>query len=696
MNLPLPKTQLLGLVALAIAAASAHAQSILPVTGQVVAAVGDAPTGTPAGVTIGGTTSPLDGPVMDRDGNILFRGLLTGTGISSLNNRALFYGRASGDLRMLVQGGVSLDPSGTYPNTIISQTLGSTGVPNGPGLPSAYRASGGFVLFGSQLYDASGLDGIIATGTTANNTAIYWGQPGSLQILAQKLVTTMPGGAQLNSALNSPSAQATALNESGTAIFYSVLTGGDVTTSPPNEAAWIMGTPNNLSYLIRKADPVPGTGGNFVGTIGNNCILNGAGQVFHDETLSTTLGPATTANDKVLLITTAGVHDLLAREGDLAPGCGGATYNSMTPANSLSPTGKTAFHSSLLGATTIDDGAIFAGGVGTVALLARENDAAPGTGGALFNIFFTSSITYSDNGGVVFTGTLQTGTGTPVVGATNDSGIWAGQPGNVQLVLREGDAAPGIAGGVIGRTTSYNFAAGDAMGNELGQILIKCRVVIGGTTDTEAFYSYDPVHGLRLQLQQGDNLGSNPNTQGVLGNFLMPASSPSNDSSPLGFTNHGDFVIKPAFTGTQLQGIVRGHVGSMIAEPSSVPVAGGVPQNFHIDCGPTQAGQLYLVLATGLGTRPGFVSPFGGQAVPLNPDPIWTDLSLNNPNSIVWPGTLGFLDANGKNITPASFVMPPGFPVFLGTTLHHAVIAFDINFGLQTTYASEPSGVLLY
>ena len=131
----------------------------------------------------------------------------------------------------------------------------------------------------------------------------------------------------------------------------------------------------------------------------------------------------------------------------------------------------------------------------------------------------------------------------------------------------------------------------------------------------------------------------------------------------------------------------------MICEPSSVPVTGGVPQNFHVDLGVAQANRFYLVLATGFGTRPGFTSPFGGHHVPLNPDPLLTTISLNNPNSSVWVNTLGTLDANGVGIGPASFVLPNDLPGFLGVTMHHVAIAFDLAGGFTSYYASEPSAV---
>ena len=95
------------------------------------------------------------------------------------------------------------------------------------------------------------------------------------------------------------------------------------------------------------------------------------------------------------------------------------------------------------GVTTSNDTALFAGAPGALGLAAREGSAAPGAGaGAVFSSF--SDIRFNGLGQLAFTGSLVVGTGG--VTSSNDHGIWAGGAGAVQLVAREGSAAPGVSG----------------------------------------------------------------------------------------------------------------------------------------------------------------------------------------------------------------------------------------------------------
>ncbi len=74
-----------------------------------------------------------------------------------------------------------------------------------------------------------------------------------------------------------------------------------------------------------------------------------------------------------------------------------------------------------------------------VALLTREGNAAPGTGGATFKDF--TSLSVMAGRGPVFVAKLKTGTGAPKTSGKTDLGVWA-QSGTGALVklLREGDA----------------------------------------------------------------------------------------------------------------------------------------------------------------------------------------------------------------------------------------------------------------
>lgn len=662
---------------LAFAAADAAAQGLLPVRGNVVAATGDAVAALP-GVTIG-NTGPFDTAVMDRDGNVLFRARLVGTGISTLNDRGLFFGRSSGDLQMFLQSGAQ-EPSLTLPGVTLNTTTTSTGAPSGGGLPSSYRISptGGIIMFGASLNGP----GVVYTGTGINSTAIYWGTPSNLLILARRGDAAPSGGSVLNSSFSSVSGQPSALNGSGIAAFKSALLGGDV-NGTVNDNAWIRGTPNNLSFVIREGDVLPN--GAAIATLGFNVMMNEAGAVLHDETLSTTLGttPATTNDDKIILITDlAGVHSTLMREGDAAPGTVGAIYfGSPTVAQGFTNAGEGAFLSQLAGGDTntgINDYGVFGGAPGNVQLYVRKGDALLGMaqGESLGTI--TSGIAFT-SAGAAFVG-FVTG---PNVSTANDAAICFAAPGAALILAREGDAAPGIAGGVF--SSIVNGTSTPVM-NGRGQIIFQASVTDANGT-INALYSYDPTRGLELQLAGNESFGSNPNMQQVT-NISGPLQFGSGDDSCQGLLGDGEFVTRPFFTGGSLSAIVKGHIGALQGTPDAIPATGGT-HTMSVDAGAANAGKLYLVAGTASGTRPGFA--FGGMLVPLTAD-FWFNGSLAAANTAFYSNTFGLLDGQGKATAQLNF---PNFPAFAGLSLHHAFVVVDLATGLPTM-VSEPKPVLVY
>lgn len=296
------------------------------------------------------------------------------------------------------------------------------------------------------------------------------------------------------------------------------------------------------------------------------------------------------------------------------------------------------------------------------------------------------SMQRNDAGQIAFRSTLG-----GAVTAANDTAVFVGSNGSYTLLAREGDPAPGLPGFTFTGIPPAMIAL-----TERGHVVLVQEVTDG--TPRHAWFSYTPEQGVRLFFDPFQSWTT------VLGSSTQPAnlgssgSSPSGDTSSVSVNNNGDVCGLLFFQGsdaTTLGGaIVRGHVGSFPAAPASVPAAGGTSHKFFLDCGPTYANRLYLVLATSLGTRPGFPSPLGPQNVPLNFDPLWTLMTINAANSPVWINSLGFTDANGVGVGSAGFVMPPGFPGFLGTTLHHAALLIDGS--LSTVFVTEPSAVKLH
>jgi hypothetical protein len=706
------RAHVLGTALLCVGAVPAAAQSQLPIDGQVVAQPGDQAPGFAPGETFG-TTNPFDAPIMTRDGNILFRGTVAGGSVTPLDNKALFVGRTGADLALVARTNTTvLDPI-NFPNSVPVGVSGSTGLPftSNTGITSSYRISplSNIVLFGAQMYDSGnpGLDGLVHTSSagTVNDKFLFWGQPGALLVLAQTNATTMPGGAVLSSSFTSFSQQSTGLNSFGTATFKSNLAGGDVTGSS-DDSAWITGVPGSLSYFVREGT-TPYLGGAVVqGTLGTNCVINENGQILHDETLSTTLGttPATFSDDKVVIVATpAGPgtwnHTFIMREGDTAPDATGApmpgvTYlNSPTLAQGFTNSGKAAFHSSLSGGSAAT--ALFVYDGAATKLAVQQGDVVPGTGGETVNVINSSaSLTEA---GLLFGCSLS---GASVT--TNDSALCIANPGQpLQLLVREGDACPGMPGFVFGRMTgSSNFGSSSAHKmNEDGSVVFNLAINDGVADTTSSTWTWHPLHGLTLQLMAGDSIGA-----GTVTSASTPSLFPGGDGSTLGFTENGDWVAEHSISGGSI--IVRGHVGSLQATPSAVPAAGGVAHTMNFDVGPTFGNHFYFILATSQGTDVGFPHPLNaGVHVPIDFDPLWTGVSLSFNNTAIWFDSFGVTDVDGKAVSLPNFPNPaapsfnvpladPDFLSFQGTTIKHSVILFDG--ALVGTYATEPATCYLY
>lgn len=162
--------------------------------------------------------------------------------------------------------------------------------------------------------------------------------------------------------------------------------------------------------------------------------------------------------------------------------------------------------------------------------------------------------------------------------------------------------------------------------------------------------------------------GSTPGS--YFGYYVSGAGDVNRDGVP-------DLVIGAHLTSSQaplagLAQIVSGRRLPLTSDVHLVSVSSGGVQNMVLDADAAHASQVYLVLGTLSGTRPG--SRFGSLTLPLNPDAYFT-FTLGSPNTLI-AGSLGTLDSNGR--AAASFRLPPGLPASLaGTLLHHAFLAVN-------------------
>ncbi len=150
---------------------------------------------------------------------------------------------------------------------------------------------------------------------------------------------------------------------------------------------------------------------------------------------------------------------LLVKVGDPVPGISDAVFKSFKDPV-IASNGRVAFIAGIKGATTAtiipplaDTVVVTNGRDGSLEVLAREGDAAPDSGDATFKAFSSVSIQAGpsivasalvapgSDSGIVFTGTLNPGTGTPAATTASDMGAWwlPAERSVLKKAIREGD-----------------------------------------------------------------------------------------------------------------------------------------------------------------------------------------------------------------------------------------------------------------
>ena len=207
----------------------------------------------------------------------------------------------------------------------------------------------------------------------------------------------------------------------------------------------IWGTRAGLIAREGAASPVDGFS---YGHISSRVVTSDVGVI----AFATHLSPAPAS---ALLTGFPGLLDVVAMRGDPAPGTTHAFADFHS--ESMNRVGDIAFRATLLaapGVTSANNAGLWRfGRIGGIELIAREGDPVPG-GGAVFERF--GAVEIGANGLVVFQAYLS-GDG---IDSSNDGSIWRRDPfGNMRIVAREGDTAPGTGGryGPIVQLVTNNF-----------------------------------------------------------------------------------------------------------------------------------------------------------------------------------------------------------------------------------------------
>lgn len=334
--------------------------------------------------------------------NLLFWSTLTGA-VTTNDNEAYWIGPPNSP-QVLVRKGDAVTGL-----TNVNYNLGN--------LPHRLNAN-------NQVAFITNLVGSGVTGST--NQGIALGSTGNIT-LAVRRGDAAPGLTGVT--MSSIDTGALTLNSNGDLAFSTGLSGTGI-TSANNAATWIK--PNGQAPVLfaRKGDAAPGAPGTTHNDLGDVRLNNNQFAAFRG-TLSG--GSVTGANDVGIWAGTAGSLQYVAREGD-ATVLPGITYNTINTHPVITPNNHVVFHSSLAGSVTAGtDAAFFYGLPGNVQVLAREGDAAPGT--PFFFLSFDQLVHIRGDGSVVFVAQLANTPG----GSNIGDSIWFGTPGNLQMILRQGD-----------------------------------------------------------------------------------------------------------------------------------------------------------------------------------------------------------------------------------------------------------------
>ena len=447
-----------------------------------IALSGQQAPGAPTGATY--DSASFSSPTLNEGGDVVFRGRASGSDVVTTNG---FWQTTSQTLGLVTRDGV------TAPGTAVN-----------------------FVSFGNSVINTYGdiafNANVNAIGT--QNQGIWKNTGGVWSLVAREgdqAAGTQDGVVFGNRLGFSNSISSPLINDQENVAFSSFLSVPNDLLLNNDRGIWadISGA---LQLVARSGDPAPGTvaGVKFLMPVGTSVGLglNNVGDVVFTSRL---IGPGILQphNTGGIWKTSGGTVELVAKEGDSAPGLDsgvafGYSFDSAFGNPVINYAGDIAFRSYLLGSgvSPTNDDSVWRQTDGTLNLIAREGDAAPGIG-ADVQFGGLSDPTLNGNGDMLFRSSI-TGTG---IDTLNDFALWIVNSGALTKLIREGDPAPG---------TDPNIFFGNTYGNPFGQFLLNNNGVaaftasLGGTgvTDNNNFglWAMDQLGMIELIIREGDQI----------------------------------------------------------------------------------------------------------------------------------------------------------------------------------------------
>jgi len=326
-----------------------------------------------------------------------------------------------------------------------------TGISGAVWVPNTFNNptidANGVVSFRGQIAGA----GITNTGATANHLVLVRSAGAPWTVVARNnsgVPGNSPADAIISRGSSASNSLVTANNmaANGGVIASGFMTGPGITAGTNDTGVWFVPASGTPVLLAQGRDACPGTAGALLPanvTVSSGLRVNNTGEFISTYTL--TGGDTVTANNSALVLFRAGADELIMRKGDPAPGLGGLTVTPGSFSQYLNGSSML-FTGTLVGAgvTTANDAAYYTN-VGTssgVRMWAREGDAIPGFDGLTFKSatsFAFSQRPLASDGTITFFADLG-GTATTL----NDKALMTESNGTFAILLRKGDAIPGI------------------------------------------------------------------------------------------------------------------------------------------------------------------------------------------------------------------------------------------------------------
>jgi hypothetical protein len=491
-----------------------------------------------AGVTFTGFQPPLQGPSVNSAGQVGFRGITTSAGgahgaflfsAGANTNLALAGGAVPGggtfNTGTNVFGPVNINASGEYvvrgsgttAGTIASQggvphranIIGDVAPGTGPtpaqsttfstAANSLMNNAGQVAFVASLANSATSVPATVSTAGVANNSGLWIGLPGSMNLALRQNDTASiidPGG---NARLGTFNANTLALNHSGKFLVVNTLQGTVTsgTGAGSNNIAILSNRTGSLEKIARVGDAAPDATGAptsdlFRAFSNVGMGFNNAGRVAVQGTLRDAAGTQTSTGS---LFTDAGtdVFRQVVRAGGTLP-----TFVGETPGEFTGVTWGN-----------------------------------PGTGPAL-----------SGSDVLAFTTTLTgapTGTTNMLVTMQNVSGV-----DTFTRILRSGDTV--FPGGVL--VNGFNSVGGTSI-NNVGQLAFQVSLTGPGVTSTNnsALFGWDPVAGLIAVARSGDTMATPFGTKTIASfGTVSSTATGTEDGRASVLAGNGNFAFTVVFT----------------------------------------------------------------------------------------------------------------------------------------------------